>query len=76
MSVTSTGLSHVGGSGGRYVKGAEAIGKIIGLNAAQVSYFYRQGLFGDAVQKFGHRTLIGDSYQLNGLSFLKQRKRA
>jgi hypothetical protein len=66
--------SHVGGVGDRYVVGSEAIGKFVGLSARQVSYFFRQGLFGNAVVKFGHRTLVGDTRQLQNLAFIKQRK--
>jgi hypothetical protein len=72
--ITTVEQSHAGGVGDRYVVGAGAIGKFVGLSARQVSYFFRQGLFGDAVVKFGHRTMVGDTRRLQNLAFLKQRK--
>jgi hypothetical protein len=71
--IALTDQPQAGAGGGRYVKGAENIGREVGLNARQVSYFYRRGLFGKAVQKFGHRTLIGDRWQLRNLSFLERK---
>jgi hypothetical protein len=59
-------------AGDRYIHGAAAIGKYVGLSAQQVSYFFRRGLFGDAVVKFGHRTMIGDARRLTNLAFLKR----
>jgi hypothetical protein len=71
---TTVEQSQGGRVSDRYVHGAKAIGEYVGLSAQQVSYFFRRGLFGDAVVKFGHRTMIGDTRRLNNLAFLKQRK--
>jgi hypothetical protein len=46
------------------VWGAEAIGQIIGRSAEQVRYLQRLGVFGDAVRKVAHRTLIGNRRKL------------
>ena len=46
------------------VWGAAAIGEEIGRTAEQVRYLRQIGAFGDAVQKLGHRTLIGDRRRL------------
>jgi hypothetical protein len=46
------------------VWGAEAIGEEIDRSAEQVRYLFRKGAFGDAVQKYGHRTLVGDRNRL------------
>jgi hypothetical protein len=46
------------------VWGAAAIGEEIDRTAEQVRYLFRTGAFGDAVRKFGHRTLAGDRDRL------------
>jgi hypothetical protein len=51
-------------SDGNVAWGAEAIGEEIDRTAEQVRYLFRTGAFGDAVKKFGHRTLAGDRRKL------------
>ncbi len=46
------------------VWGADAIGEEIDRTAEQVRYLFREGVFGDAVKKLGHRTLVGDRRKL------------
>lgn len=46
------------------VWGAKAIGELVDLTEEEVRYRYRQGVFGDAVTKAGHRTLLGDRRRL------------
>ena len=50
--------------GSNAVWGAEAIGQEIGRTAEQVRHLHRTGALGDAVQKKGHRTLVGDRRKL------------
>jgi hypothetical protein len=49
---------------GNVVWGAAAIGEEIARNAEQTRRLYREGALGDAVQKIGHRTLVGDRRKL------------
>ncbi len=49
---------------GNVVWGAAAIGEEINRTAEQVRYLFRAGVYGDAVRKFGHRTLAGDRSRL------------
>jgi hypothetical protein len=46
------------------VWGAKAIGAEVNKTAEEARYLIRIGAFGDAVKKFGHRTLVGDRRKL------------
>jgi hypothetical protein len=42
-----------------YLWGAEAIGAVINRNDRQVYHLHAKGVFGDAVVKVGHKSLLG-----------------
>jgi len=48
-----------GNSKNDFLWGAEEIGRAINRTPQQVYEMMRKGLFGDAVQKYGHRTMGG-----------------
>jgi hypothetical protein len=48
--------------------GSAAIGKIIGRSPLQVQKLYAAGFFGDAVWKYGHRSMVGNIARLRNLS--------
>jgi hypothetical protein len=50
-----------------YLYGAAAIGAVTGQTAGRVYYWYKAGLYGDAVWKAGHRTLMGSRSKLQNL---------
>jgi hypothetical protein len=50
-----------------YVFGAAAIAAVTGQTPSQVYYWFRAGLYGNAVWKAGHKTLMGSRSRLMNL---------